>query len=478
VPRRLPSLAHLASDIRAIQVGRNRTVDDALTYIVDNRSALAPFDDFVDLALSLDEPTVTGTERGLAFNLDAVLDAVCRELWSREIYIGASLVAELLFDAAKQGSVVDPLRAVLDFFRDRRVARDGLIVFPLHTFGILSAGLLAGFTGARLSVVNPRAGYVLIPQTNKLSRTVEALEQARLDLAVVKPVPGDAIAHYHRSRAKWLTDNPLLVARVAHLSGSKFENQTFLMRRVRSASGLLAMLAAFQPPTTSRAARYFSTSTINNRETLDIHHYVTLANHPQIHGRLEPDIVPINADREQVYELSDLGVQLDPSYRRWRDDLFTRIEAAVEMVHRTYVETEVRGLRGGRAQLARKLFTSMDYYRRSFRRAAGSWATAVTLATAMEMLLTDGWEGLGVADRMTRRARILLRGVRGTRALQEALGDLYNVRSEFVHHGSSDAGYDLALVRQAYVRCFVGLAEAMPRVRTQSDRPVREICGS
>jgi hypothetical protein len=319
MPPRLPNVNRLAVEIRATRVSPGQTAEDALNYVIDHRRALTPFDEYIELAVGAGEHQANGTVRGLAHHLDLLIDIVCRELWSREIYLGASLVGELLFDAARNPRIADPLRAALDFLRDRRVVRPGLVIFPLHGFGVLSAGLLHMFTGQRISVVNERAGYVLIPQTNRLDRTVEVLEQARLDLGITKSVPPEAIHHYHDSRARWLTSNPLLVVRVTHLAGSMYENQPLLMRRVRAVTGLLAMLASFQPPTTNRAAHYFSTSTTNNSETLDIHHYIALSSHPNIHGHLDGACVPINVAREQVYELSDLGVQLDPKGSRLND---------------------------------------------------------------------------------------------------------------------------------------------------------------
>ncbi len=474
---RLPSLNKLAIEIRRTRVRPGQTAGAALTYVVRHRETLSAFEDYVDLAVQAGEPGAGGTVRGLAHHFDLLVDVVGRELWSRQIYLGASLIAELLFDAARNPEISDPLKAVLDFLRDRRVVRPGLVVFPLHAFGVLSAGLPHTFTGERISVVNERAGYVLIPQTNRLDRTIDVLEQARLDLNVAKEVPAEMIRHYHRSRAPWLTSNPLLVVRATHLAASSYENQPLLMRRVRAVTGLLAMLAAFQPPTADRAAHYFSTSRTNNSETLDINHYIALASHPNIHDQLDGMCVPINVAREQVYELTDLGVQLDPSYRSRRSALFDRIQDAVDLVHRSSVYADVRDLRGAQANVARKLFQSIDYFRRSYQRAAGSWATSITLATALEMLLTDGWEGLGVAARIQERARVLLKGTRGTRVYQQALRQLYDVRSEFVHQGRSRSSYDIDRVRQAYVLLFCELAEALTSIHANSKHPMRDICG-
>lgn len=93
------------------------------------------------------------------------------------------------------------------------------------------------------------------------------------------------------------------------------------------------------------------------------------------------------------------------------------------------------------------------------------------------MVLTDGWEGRGVSDRIQRRARVLLTGVPGTRAYQQAIADLYEVRSGFVHHGASGHSVDVLMVRRAYVLLFCTLAEALPDVSANSPHPVRDVCG-
>jgi hypothetical protein len=51
---------------------------------------------------------------------------------------------DLLFGAAADQVTLDRVLAVLEFLRDRRANRPGMVLFGLHTFGILGAGLVRG----------------------------------------------------------------------------------------------------------------------------------------------------------------------------------------------------------------------------------------------------------------------------------------------------------------------------------------------
>jgi hypothetical protein len=99
----------------------------------------------------------------------------------------------------------------------------------------------------------------------------------------------------------------------------------------------------------------------------------------------------------------------------------------------------------------------------------------VNLSTAFEMLLTDNYGA--VQSTLVRRTKLLLRGARGTRAMQQAVGDLYESRSEMVHGGARGTIPDLMAARRAYVLCLVGLVERMTDLSPSPSSPVKDLCG-
>jgi hypothetical protein len=314
MPPRLPAIARLAKDLRAVSWGRNQTVAGSVSYLVGHRGDLAAFTSPEDLGLAAygDEPDRAAL--ALAVHFDAVRNAIVEQLWHREIFIGTEVVDQLLFYASKSLEHGDPLVATLRFLRDRRATRPGLILFPLHSLGILRAGLLRGDVKARAQYIHPAWGIALTPQTNALRQTIDFLNRARTAFGVHKPVDPELVRHWHRSRAPWLEFNPMLAIRMTSQRGSYFDTEPLVLSRVRAATAQLAMVSAFQAEGLDRRSYLFSSSRTNNWETLDIHHYIVFADHPGNPATLDGDCVPIHSRGSRVVELSDLSIEIDPTF--------------------------------------------------------------------------------------------------------------------------------------------------------------------
>lgn len=413
--------------------------------------------------------------RSLAYHVTVVRDGLAGELWPREIFVDAEILEELIFWAALDASKMDPVLAVLEWIRDAKANRPGLLVFPLHSLGVLGFGLLRPSQG-RLRFINKRHGYAITPQTNALGRTVDFLTDTAREFGVRKSIPTDLIEHWRRSRpTAWLERNPLLVTRAVQLPGSYYGNEWLLVSRLRATTGLLSMLAALQPPAAS-SSQLFSTRTMNNVQTLDIHHYITLFDSPGRRSGLDGNCVPIHAGRFVVSELSDLEIDIDPAHWRRNMALAERVHRAGGAIYAAYLRDRVtRPRSNAHSRTVRKLFDSVGFFRRSYQRGAADWRAKVSLATAFEMLLTDHYGS--VAPTLQRRARLLLRGVRGTRAMQDAIGDRYTARSELVHTGQEERNVDMALARRAFVLCFTELVERLPSLSRNTATPVRDLTG-
>lgn len=416
-----------------------------------------------------------GTE-ALAHHMLMVRQVLARELYSREIFVGSSVLDELLFRAVADQSVDDPLLGALEFLRERRVNRPGLVLIPLHGFGILTAGVVHALSGRRIEVLRPQWDLALTPQTNNMQRTVEWLERARQALGVRKPVPAESLYHFARSRSRWLEANPLLAVRVVNVSHVRYDHQRLLMNRVRAATGLLALAAAHQPAVDNDPVGSFSSSRVNNFETLDIHHYVAMSDNASIPTHLESYVVPIDIAREDVLELTDLSVQLDPRVRAARPRSFERMETAVSAVYSGWLGYNFgRDDGGARGRVYRKTFESLNYFRRSFRLGGGRWSTAVTLAIAFELLLTDS-SGRGMTEQIVRRAGLVLHGVRGRRMHEQAVRDLYKERGNIVHAGTVSA-LDLRPAQRAYAEIFGRLGPRLADVQPHWAEPLRRLTG-
>ena len=325
-------------------------------------------------------------------------------------------------------------------------------------------------------LINQSRGYALTPQTNDLGRTYGFLDEVAKDFGARKVVDRELMDHWHRSRpTNWLTHNPLLAVRTVQLPGSYYGNEWLLINRLKAATGLLCMLAAFQNPST-RAGRLFSTRTMNNWQTLDIHHYITLFDSPNRPGSLDGHCVPIHASRTEITELTGLEIELDPQHIARNVQLAERIHSANELIYSAYLRQRIRGGRDNAAtRTARKMFDAIGFFRRSHEQSPDGWRSKVSLSTAFELLLTDSYGA--VRETLQRRTRLLLRGVPGTREMQRAVSDLYISRSELVHSGDEAAYADMVTARRAFVLCFVALAERLGSLSLASGTPIRDLTG-
>lgn len=461
-----------------------QTIATAADYLVQHRSELKLFEDPQHLALSTDREyalpgtsdEVIRTAKALSYQIAALRTAIGREISARQIFVDPEILEELVFYVSREGHGPEPVTGVLEWIRDARATRPGLLIFPLHSLGMLGGGLVQPSRG-RISFINPQRGYAVTPQTNNLERTLEFLDDARGYFGIRQRLPTELLRHWRRSRsAAWLERNPLLVVRTVHVPGSYYGNEWLLISRVRATTGLLAMLAVLQPERSDRSPRLFSSRSMNNWQTLDIHHYLTLFAGIRRSSELDGQCIPIRAGRTFVSELSDLAIDIDPVHWRRRDVLAQRVHDAVEAVYAEYLRAQFHhGKPDARERTVRKLFDSMSYFRRSFQGSPTIWSGKVALGTALEMLLLDG--SGAIRRTLVRRTRLLLKGIPGTRAMQSAVDNLYGARSALVHTGEEGAEADMALAQEAYVRCFVELGHRLPGLRRSTRTPLGDLIG-
>jgi hypothetical protein len=167
----LKAINDVATKIHAAQVTRKLTVANSVAYITGHAGDLAKFQYIDDLAAELDRDESAKDARAISFHMENVRNELARELWQRGLGVGLYTLDELLFRAVKRGDP-DPVVSVLDQLRRSEQNAPGLVIFPLHSFGVLAAGLLQPFGRRAYTLVRPGAGYAITTQTNSIRRTI------------------------------------------------------------------------------------------------------------------------------------------------------------------------------------------------------------------------------------------------------------------------------------------------------------------
>jgi len=469
---RLPSKRLIQDKI--INSGTKKSIE----YLIKNRTVLSKYRDIEDFILR-DEEWATQTDedpkilQGCEYHLSKVRNRFAKELWSRDFYLGISVLDDLLFSSFARSETNEPLIEALDTIRDSGVLRPGLVIYPLHSLGVLGAGLVYSYTSSKIAFFLNNYGLAFTPQTNSMAATTEFLESVVSALGVRKTLPHDLLDHWRRSRSlKWLERNPLLVLKVHSFPGSYYENQFFLVCKLKAATALACMLYALQPYSKEHGGAFFSSSRTNNWETLDIKHYLLL--YPKPYRRiLTGDCIPMNAGQAALAELSEVPVQIDPKFWQRRIPLSGQITDALTKTVTGFASHHLSSNKKAPiGRVYRKLFRSLEFYKKSFRQREDIGESAVLLAVAFELLLTDNYAP-GVTNRIVDRMSLLLKGVPGIKSFKKAVEALYSVRSMYVHSGFIDDSLDLKTSRVAFIHAFLTLSNRLTAIPHRTEEPIR-----
>jgi hypothetical protein len=426
--------------------------------------SLAAYEDVEELgfALAEDQPIEL---RGVDYHFSRVRNALLKAFVSNRIFVGGTLLEELIFRAAKDPRTQDLFRSVVNQVFAIGIHGPGAVVVPIHSFGIAGFGFYRHYFKASVSIEFPEIGVAVSPQTNSINSTLSFLDSAARTLKLGQRVPHDSIRHYERSRpTAWLVRNPLLVLRIRGASGSHYENQRFLTTRIQIATSLIFMTAALTADYAGGAKNWFgSTSGISNLETLDIKHYVLLETGGRRGRKLRGLCVPIHIDAALLAELSELNIDLNLKALRIRRKSVASVVSVLAELEENYFrflfEHKSKSMK---VIVYRKIFDSLAYFRRSFRSAANPGEPIVNLAIAFEVLLTDNY-AQGVKDRVVRRVRLALHGIRRNAAMRAEVTRLFEARGQVVHLGENSIQPNLQLARMAYVHSVIRVAQLAAR---------------
>lgn len=468
---RFPSLKTLQKEIE------DKTVTKSLQFLISRRDLVKVYSDLEEYAFSAPDP-LTKELKGFEYHFIVVRNQILRVLRAHEVFIGSSVIDDLLFGVAKDPSESFPIIALLRVIRDNGIHKPGFVIYPLHSFGVAGVGILETLGKQRFDFIIPYAGLAVRAQTNSLQRTIQFLTEAARQFGISRNIPTDSLEHYERlSVLRWLTHNPLLVVQVRTFSASHYENQAFIVIKLKIATSLIFMLSALESGLAHKTRSWTDTRSVNNFQTLDIKHYVVFEPRPRSSKAFESRRVPMNVSATELAELTAVPVDITRGSWMRRKRFVRRICSTLNTVEEGYLKAFLHPQDDSAAcRTFRKLFSALSYFRRSFRLTSDTGEAYVNLAVAFEVLLTDNYAP-GVDPRIRRRLRRALTGTKGNRALNLAAAQLYRARSEIVHTGRTNRHVDLQKVRQAFIHAFAYVVDRAETLSPTMKNPIETILG-
>jgi len=460
--------------ICGIVTPQSKAVKQADAFLASKHNQLNLFSSIDHLVT--DEKNLTDAERdALQHHILNVRAAIARSLWSREIYVGRSLLDEHVLACAKQGGGGIPAKILSDL-ASAGVERPGFVLYPLTSFGMKMQTLPWMNTGLKNYIVFRAAGFAVSAQTNSVERAYDRVVEMARGLGIRQKIDRHDVEHFSHA-AHWLKTNPLMLVKLTSHTGDMYENQFVYTLKIRSAAAALLMLHALSVERDGTTDKFNSSAHVNNWETLDIRHY--LIGEGRRSGKISTRRVPMNVSPLDLARLSDVAavVSTEAMATNAMKRLERKIVSALKTVEQGYFR-HVNLTTGSKteARFYKRMVTALDWFRQSFGSHANESEAIVALAVAFETLLTDHYQN-GVADRIKRRVGICLKGVPGNAAYQQSVIEIYYARGSIVHTGELGQAANIERAQAAFTRCFCSLVSRISTSRLVANETVRHLLG-
>lgn len=461
-----------AKILPTLVVKSTKSIQQSESYLASKHNQLNLFADIDELAT--DEKNLSETDRtAIEHHILNLRAAIARALWSREIYVGRSILDDCVLNAGKVGGGNIVGRVIADLAQ-AGAERPGFVLYPLTSFGMKIPLFFDRSSSLRDWVAFPRAGYAVSGQQRSVKTAHARICEMVVALGIRQRIAIEDVHHF-ATHAKWLARNPLLLVRLSSHTGAMYENQFVYSLKIRTAASCLLMLHALSVEKSGAVNRFHTTSDVNNWETLDIRHYMIGENLP---GRpISLRRIPMNVSALELARLSDVAavISTDELSTARTKRMSTAVLKALKTVEQGYFRhVNLSGKDTVQKRLYKRLVTALDWYRQSFGSRVNESEAVVAIAVAFETLLTDTYQ-IGVADRIERRVGLCLKGVRGVDDYKKAVLALYHARSEIVHSGSLGQQANLVVGQAAFARCFIVLVSRLDGWTPVANAPIRDL---
>lgn len=461
-----------ANILSTLLVKSTKSINQSESYLAGKHNQLNLFAAIDDLVT--DENKLSEAERtAIEHHIITLRAAIAHALWSREIYVGRSILDDCVFGACKAGGGNIVGRVIADLAQ-AGAERPGFVLYPLTSFGMKIPTLFDRSSSLRDWVAFSRAGYAVSGQQHSVKAAHERLCEMSVALGIRQRIVFDDVRHF-ATHATWLARNPLMLVRLTSHTGDMYENQFVYSLKIRTAASCLLMLHALSVEKSDPVEKFHATSNVNNWETLNIRHYLIGEN---LRGRpMGLRRVPMNVSALELARLSDVAavISTDELSTARMKRLSTAIMTALKTVEQGYFRhVNLSSKDKVQKRLYKRFVTALDWYRQSFGSRINESEAVVAIAVAFETLLTDAYQR-GVADRIERRLGLCLKGVPGVDSYKQAVLALYHARSEIVHNGSLGQQANLVAAQAAFARCFHMLISRLEGWTPVANEPIRDL---
>ena len=123
------------TNVRNVQPPMNSVVTSAEAYLGGKHNVIASFPSLENLVVDGEENLDKSTYNGIMYHTVMLRAEILKVLWQNQIYIGMSIVDELIFNFS-QDLTGRTSSQVIQFLTNTQAGTPGFVLYPLHGVGL------------------------------------------------------------------------------------------------------------------------------------------------------------------------------------------------------------------------------------------------------------------------------------------------------------------------------------------------------
>lgn len=421
--------------------------------------------------------------KGVDFHMIFLRKKIIYTLRQLNIFIGSDTVDELIYYSALQSAQTSFIPTLIALIKNNHFHEHALVVFPVHSFGLLGFGLLDFVMkgkGAKISYTcTPAKDISVSAQTGSLEDFISLFKSICRQQRIKAPNNDtiETIRHYYRSRnLKWLGSNPLVVFqfRMSRSGSSLYENE-FFIRKFFELNAILVYTYFLYDKSKKLVSKYeshFSSANTNNYETMNLYHYLLFSKNNK--NNLKCECVPVHDKKLKIAYTTSLDIEVNSTRPAIKKIIEPFRESLVKIFIAVYSPDSKEDQAKKKKRVMTKLHTALEFYKESFN-AIHEYEKIINLNTAFEVMFLDykGAQNTGTGKEICNRIYKLTHSAKSKKSYSE----LYYKRNEIIHSGQKNnlEGVDIFVAQMTFIKCFVHLVKKLDALTLYSNEPIKDL---
>ncbi len=444
-----------------------KNLNNAVQHLLSEKLYFSHFPTLEDwIAEEIEKDHETKLNYELKF-FSTIYDHLITDFRNNQIFVSPSFLEYAIFDSIATSNTSTFLENIKNKITENGFDGDSVVIFPLHSFGYSYRDIK--LLGSGSSNFMHRDDFRVHAQSNSLSKTITNIFNFLNDINLRNKhlLSSESIEHLYRSRNMlWLERNPIMLTKFKFSQGLKHDNLSIIREHIKFSSIKLFFFKILSEPsnlTDSNTIR-LSTSIINNLQTLDIKHFLTVST-----TSFSAEFLSIPV-RDKRFIFDDSNMNLDILFDN--ESGSNEIDIDIEKIFSDIDKIKVGIIRYRLGKLKKdskysRFGNALSYFRQAVR-AYSVEEKVVNLNTAFEICLLDKYERNKSSKIFDRTWQLLHHdSIFPKSHLEHHFQLMVNERNAVLHAGEKiRQAIDFVLLYHTFARLFLRLMDDIEKINS------------